>query len=157
MKLTLLNVGKTESVYLEKLIEDYSVRINRFIPFQQDFTLPPKNISRLKPDEVKKTEGELLLKKLESYDYVILLDEKGKQFSSATFAQYLQKTFNAAPKKIAFVTGGAYGFAPAVYNRSNDMISLSAMTTTHQLVRLYFTEQLYRAFTIISNHPYHNE
>lgn len=157
MKISLINVGKTDSVHLEKLIEDYSLRINRFIPFQQEFMLPLKNFSKLKPDEVKKVEGELLQKKLEGYDFIILLDERGKQFTSTEFAQYLQKVFNSAPKKIAFVTGGAYGFSPLIYKSANDKISLSKMTTTHQLIRLFFTEQLYRAFTIINNHPYHNE
>jgi 23S rRNA (pseudouridine1915-N3)-methyltransferase len=157
MKITLLNVGKTDSVYLEKLIEDYSIRINRFVPFNHEYALSPKNISKLKPEEVKKVEGELILKKVENFDYMILLDERGKQFNSTAFAQYLQKIFNSAPKKIVFVSGGAFGFTSSIYNRTNDMISLSSMTTTHQLVRLVFTEQLYRAFTIINNHPYHNE
>lgn len=157
MKLTLLNVGKTDNVHLNKLIEDYSIRINRFVSFQHDFVLPPRNISKLKPEDVKRVEGELLLKKLEYADYAVLLDERGKHFSSTDFAQFLQKVFNSGPKNIFFVTGGAFGFSPAVYQNVNNMISLSAMTTTHQLVRLMFTEQLYRAFTIMNNHPYHNE
>jgi 23S rRNA (pseudouridine1915-N3)-methyltransferase len=157
MKISLLNVGKTENGHLQSLIDDYCVRINRFASFQFDFILPSKNNSKLTPDEVKKSEGEMILKKLENVDCVILLDEKGKQFTSVAFAQYLQRIFNSAPKKITFVTGGAYGFSQPVYNRANEMISLSSMTTTHQLVRLVFAEQIYRAFTIIKNHPYHNE
>ena len=157
MKFTLLNVGKTDNANLKNLVGEYSVRINRFVPFQQDFITPSKNISKMKPDEVKRAEGELILKKADNADCLILLDEKGKQFSSLDFAQYLQKLLNSGMKNLMFVSGGAYGFSPAVYQRANDKISLSQMTTTHQLIRLIFTEQLYRAFTIINNHPYHNE
>ncbi|MBN2486907.1 MAG: 23S rRNA (pseudouridine(1915)-N(3))-methyltransferase RlmH [Bacteroidales bacterium] len=156
MKITLLNVGKTDDVCLERLIGEYAMRINKFAGFEMEYILLPKGSAKFKPDELKKAEGDALLKKMKNFDYVVLLDENGKHFNSAGFAQYLQKIFNASPKNLLFVVGGAYGFSKEVYQKTTDMLSLSSMTTTHQLVRLYFVEQLYRAFTIINNHPYHN-
>jgi 23S rRNA (pseudouridine1915-N3)-methyltransferase len=157
MKITALHVGKTENKSLEGLIQEYMPRINRYINFWHDFVMVPKNTGKLKPTDVKKTEGELILKKLESADYVILLDEHGKHYTSSAFAGHMQQLMNIGYKNIFFVTGGAYGFSDEVKKRGNELISFSSFTTTHQLIRLFFTEQLYRAFTILNNHPYHNE
>lgn len=156
MKITLLNVGKTDSKSLESLIKDYIIRTNRFISLTHEFVLPPKNIGKFKPEQVKKTEGELILKYFTPSDFVILLDEKGTEYTSVEFAGFIQKSMNKGFKNIIFVIGGAYGFSEAVYQRANHKVSFSKMTTTHQLIRLIFSEQLYRAFTIIKGHPYHN-
>ncbi len=156
MNISLLNVGKTDNKALELLIDDYIKRINRFVKYKHDFIIPPKNIGKLKPEQVKKLEGELILKYCFDTDYIILLDEKGESYTSVEFSNFIQKTMNKGYKSIVFVTGGAYGFSQPVYQRANEMISFSKMTTTHQLIRLFFSEQLYRAFTIIKGHPYHN-
>lgn len=157
MKMCLLNVGKTDNKFLESLNADYIARINHFISFTHDFIIPPKNIKKYKPSQVKKIEGDLILKKCSEADYMILLDENGKEFSSVEYSKFIQKTMNRGCRNVIFVTGGAYGFSEEVYSRADEKISMSKMTTTHQLIRLLFSEQLYRAFTIINNHPYHNE
>jgi 23S rRNA (pseudouridine1915-N3)-methyltransferase len=156
MKITALHVGKTDNKNLEALIQEYIPRINRHIQFGQEFVVVPKALSKLKPEELKKAETNLLMKKLTDADYIVLLDERGKQYSSTAFADFLQKLMNSGVKSVFFVSGGAYGFSKEMYEKSNDLLSLSAMTTTHQLIRLFFTEQLYRAITILNNHPYHN-
>lgn len=156
MKITLLNIGKTESEQLEGLIVEYVRRVNRFVPFQSEYIMQPKNIGKMKPEQLKQVEGELILKKCAGADYIVLLDEKGKQYSSETFSKQLQKNMNKGFKNIFFVTGGAFGFSQNVYTIANEKLSLSPMTTTHQLIRLFFCEQLYRAFTILKGHPYHN-
>lgn len=156
MNISLLNVGKTDSKELEVLIEDYTKRINRFVTFKYDFIITPKNIGKYKPEQVKIIEGDLILKRFSNSDYIILLDEKGKSFTSVEYSNFIQKTMNKGFRNIVFVTGGAYGFSQAVYDRADEIISFSKMTTTHQLIRLFFSEQLYRAFTIIKGHPYHN-
>lgn len=156
MRITLLNVGKTDSKPLEDLIQEYIVRTNRFIRFSHEFILPPKNIGKFKSGQVKKIEGELMVKHFEAADFVVLLDERGNEYTSVEFAGFIQKSMNKGFKHIIFATGGAYGFSEAVYSRANHKVSFSKMTTTHQLIRLVFSEQLYRAFTIIKGHPYHN-
>lgn len=155
MKINFINVGNTDSEHLKGLIADYEIRIKRFVNFQIDYVSTPRNLGKLKPADIKKSEGELILKKIEPAGIVILLDERGNQYTSQEFARYLQRLM--MNKTVYFVTGGAYGFSDDLYNRANEKLSLSKMTTTHQLVRLFFAEQLYRAFTIINNHPYHNE
>jgi len=155
VKIVFLNIGLTDSKNLLTLVNDYESRIIRFVNFQIEYIVPPRSFGKLKPTALKRAEGELILKKIESGSRVILLDEAGKQFSSQEFAHYLQREL--MNKTIYFVTGGAYGFSDEVYSRADEKISLSNMTTTHQLIRLFFTEQLYRAFTILKNHPYHNE
>ena len=156
MKIILLNTGKTDSNELNKLISIYEKRLSRFLPFEIQYVQTPKNAGRIKPAELKRQEGELLLQKINDADYIILLDEKGKQFTSNEFAQFLQGQMNKGIKKIIFISGGAYGFSEELYQKAHVKLSISKMTTTHQLIRLFFTEQLYRAFTIINNHPYHN-
>ncbi|MBP3353984.1 MAG: 23S rRNA (pseudouridine(1915)-N(3))-methyltransferase RlmH [Bacteroidales bacterium] len=155
MKLVFLMVGKTNEKYFNDAILEYEKRIKRFIPFEI-ITIPDsKGIKSA--DVLKETEGELILKQVKSDDYLILLDEKGKSFSSIKFASYAEKLLSRSDKRIIFAIGGAYGFSKGVYERADDKISLSEMTFSHQLVRVVFTEQLYRAFTIINNLPYHHE
>lgn len=156
MKITLLNVGKTDSKALETLNAEYIKRINRFIAFEHKFVIPPKNISKYKPEQVKKLEGELILKNSTEADLIILLDEKGAEYTSVEFSGFIQKIMNRGIRSVYFVTGGAYGFSSEVYEKASQKLSFSRMTTTHQLIRLMFSEQLYRAFTIIKGHPYHN-
>ncbi len=156
MKIYFVNVGKTDSKELDSLIKKYELRLKKFLPFELDYVQTPKNSGRLKTSDLKSVEGAAILKKIAQADYVILLDEKGKQFNSNDFAQFLQHKMNAGIKSLMFISGGAYGFSEEVYKMAQETLSLSKMTTTHQLVRLFFTEQLYRAFTILNNHPYHN-
>lgn len=155
MKLVFLMVGKTNEKYFTDAISEYEKRIKRFIPFEI-ITIPDsKGIKTA--EQQKTTEGELILKHAKDEDFVILMDEKGKRFTSVKFAEYVERLLCRSDKRVIFVIGGAYGFSDAVYNRADDKISLSDMTFSHQLVRVVFTEQLYRAFTIINNQPYHHE
>ncbi len=155
MKITLLAIGKTNSSEIRNIVDDYSKRINRYIKFEAVYI--ENNQQKFSDNEKQKTkEGELILKKLQSGDYLILLDERGKEFNSVQFAEQLNLLFNQSIKNICFVIGGAYGFSEEVYARSNTKISLSRMTFSHQIIRAIFTEQLYRAFTIINNEPYHH-
>lgn len=148
-------VGKTNEKYFIDAISEYEKRIKRFIPFEI-ITIPDsKGIKSA--DVLKGSEGELILKSVKDEDYVVLLDEKGKSFTSVKFAAYVERLLCRSDKRIVFVIGGAYGFSQPVYGRADDKISLSEMTFSHQLVRVVFTEQLYRAFTIINNQPYHHE
>lgn len=148
-------VGKTNEKYFIDAISEYEKRIKRFIPFKI-ITIPDsKGIKSA--DVLKGSEGELILKSVKDEDYVVLLDEKGKSFTSVKFAAYVERLLCRSDKRIVFVIGGAYGFSQPVYERADDKISLSEMTFSHQLVRVVFTEQLYRAFTIINNQPYHHE
>lgn len=148
-------VGKTNEKYFIDAISEYEKRIKRFIPFEI-ITIPDsKGIKSA--DVLKGSEGELILKSVKDEDYVVLLDEKGKSFTSVKFAAYVERLLCRSDKRIVFVIGGAYGFSQPVYERADDKISLSEMTFSHQLVRVVFTEQLYRAFTIINNQPYHHE
>jgi len=156
MKITFLCVGKTDNKHLDILINEYEGRIKKFIDFKIDYISPPRNFGKLQAKELKKAEGRLILDKVGN-DFLILLDERGKTFSSRKFAAQMQKYMNAGYRNIYFLVGGAFGFSEEVYSKANGKISLSEMTTTHQLIRLLFTEQLYRAFTILNNHPYHND
>lgn len=157
MKITILNYGKTDNRNLELLISDYLKRIKRYIPVDYVFINPPKQIYKYAPEEIKIAEGEYFQKRFASFDYLVLLDERGKQYRSVSFASHLQDLMNIGYKNICFLTGGAYGFSKSVYQLADDELSMSLMTTTHQIIRLIFIEQLYRAFTIINHHPYHNE
>ena len=155
MKITLLAIGKTNTAEIRNIVDDYSRRINRYIKFEAVYI--ENNQQKYSDNEKQKIkEGEHILKKLQSGDYLILLDERGKEFNSVQFAEQLNLLFNQSIKNICFVIGGAYGFSEEVYARSNTKISLSRMTFSHQIIRAIFTEQLYRAFTIINNEPYHH-
>ena len=155
MEIKLVVVGKTKNKELISLIEDYIKRINFFNKFQiieVNSVKTRKNNS----DEIKKIECENILKKIKKNDLFFLLDEKGKNYNSREFADFLKVRFQES-KTIVFVIGGAFGFSKDLYTKSNGLISLSKMTFSHQIIRLFFTEQLYRAFTILNNHPYHND
>lgn len=157
MNITLIQVGKTDAAYLREGIELYLKRINHYTKFDV-VTIPDlKNAAKLTRDQQVVEEGKAILAQCAAADCVVLLDEAGGQGSSTEFAGWLQKRMNAGVKRLCFVIGGPYGFSRALYARANDKISLSRMTFSHQLVRLVFAEQLYRAFTILNNEPYHHE
>ncbi|HRP53591.1 MAG TPA: 23S rRNA (pseudouridine(1915)-N(3))-methyltransferase RlmH [Fluviicola sp.] len=157
MQLTLLCVGKTGKKFLEEGEQEYISRLKHYIPFQMHLIPDVKNAKNLTEQQIKQKEGYEILSKIQSSDTLILLDEKGKSFSSTDFATYLQELFNKGGKQIYFVVGGPYGFSEAVYKRANAKISLSAMTFSHQMIRLFFIEQVYRAMTILKNEPYHHQ
>lgn len=156
MKITLILVGKTADKIYAAGIDDYSGRINHYIPFNIKIISDIKNAKNLSRNLQKEKEGELILKNIEPKDCLVLLDERGKEMRSIEFASWLENKRFAA-KQLTFVTGGPYGFSQAVYDRANEMISLSKMTFPHQMVRLVFAEQLYRACTINNKEPYHHE
>jgi len=157
MKIKLLTVGKTTNSHLIKLQEEYQNRLKYYIPF--DLTVIPelKNTKSLSISEQQEKEAHLILKQLETNDEVILLDENGKQHTSVGFSEFISKKMLASHKRMIFVVGGPYGFSERVYQRANGKISLSAMTFSHQMIRLIFVEQLYRAMTILKGEPYHHE
>ena len=156
MKATLILVGKTNEEVFVRAIADYTGRIGHYLPFNI-ITLPElKNTKKLSEALQKNREGEMILKEIQTSDTVELLDEHGKEFRSVDYAAWLQKKQNTA-KRLVFVIGGPYGFSKAVYDRANEKISLSKMTFSHQMVRLIFVEQLYRACSIIKGEPYHHE
>ena len=157
MKITLLTVGKTDKDWVKQGIDIYASRMKHYFPFSIVEIPELKNVSSLSQDQIKTKEGELILKNVKPADDVILLDERGRDFSSMEFAKVLQDKISYNGKDIIFVIGGAYGFSDAVRQRSNSKISLSKMTFSHQMVRAIFVEQLYRAFTIMKGEPYHHE
>lgn len=157
MNIKLIVVSKTDIPYLQTGIEEYVGRLRHYCDFEIIVIPALKNLGKASPEEVKEREGQLILKQLEKVDTVVLLDEHGREYTSVGFSEYLQKQMNAGTRTLAFVIGGAFGFSPAVYAAAHHKISLSQMTFNHQMVRLFFTEQLYRAFTILHHEKYHNE
>ena len=157
MKITLLVVGKTEDKYLIEGIEKYLNRLKHYIGFNLLVIPDIKNTKNLSEAQQKQKEGELILKQLSNSDQLILMDEKGKKYTSVAFANYLNKQMIGSIQHMVFVIGGPYGFDESVYKRANGSISLSDMTFSHQMVRLFFVEQLYRAFSILKGEPYHHE
>lgn len=157
MQIRLIAIGKTDNPSILKLTEEYVMRLGHYIRFEMDIIPDLKNTKSLSIPAQKEKEGELILKKLQPSDDLILLDERGKTYSSPEFSDFLQKKMNSGLKQLIFVIGGPYGFSEAVYARANGKISLSKMTFSHQMIRPFFAEQLYRAFTILSNEPYHHE
>lgn len=157
MQIKLVAIGKTDHPAIQKLVEEYASRLGFYIRF--DFEIIPdlKNTKSISELLQKEKEGELILKKIQPSDDLILLDERGKTFSSIEFSEYLQKKMNSGLKQLVLVIGGPYGFSEAVYARANGKISLSKMTLSHQMIRPFLIEQLYRAFTILRNEPYHHE
>ena len=157
MNIELLCIGKDNADAFEEALSQYVKKIKQYNNF--DIVVIPylKNTKSLSFEEQKKKEGELLLKKIAVSDFVVLLDERGREISSVEFAKFLQQKMNSGIKKLIFVIGGAYGFSEAVYQRQNAKISLSKLTFPHLMTRLIFTEQLYRAFTILHNEPYHHD
>ncbi|RYE33432.1 MAG: 23S rRNA (pseudouridine(1915)-N(3))-methyltransferase RlmH [Sphingobacteriaceae bacterium] len=157
MKITLISVGKTEEKYLLQGIDIYLKRLKHYIKLEI-LELPElKNTKGLSQDQQKTKEAELISKKLTSTDFVILLDERGQELTSLQFADLLNKRMIASTQNLVFVIGGPYGFDQTIYQRANDKLALSKLTFSHQMVRLFFAEQVYRAFTILKGEPYHHE
>ncbi len=156
MTIKLIAIGKTDSVSLQDLIKEYENRLKHYVKFELDIIPDIKNVKNLSETQQKEKEGELILKKLKATDILLLLDENGKQFGSVEFADFLQKKMNSGIKQLVLVIGGPYGFSDVVYAKAQAKISLSKMTFSHQMVRLFIIEQLYRAFTILKNEPYHH-
>ncbi len=157
MTIKLISIGKTDNAELQNLIEIYQNRLKHYIKFELDIIPDIKNSKNLSEIAQKEKEGELLLRNINESDVLILLDENGKQYSSIDFSQYLQKKMNSGIKKLVLVIGGPYGFSDAIYQKAAGKISLSKMTFSHQMVRLFVVEQIYRAFTILRNEPYHHQ
>ncbi|MFM2290456.1 MAG: hypothetical protein RIS29_269 [Bacteroidota bacterium] len=157
MKIILLVVGKSTDSNLIKLQEEYQNRLKYYIPFEMQVIPELKNTKNLSISEQTEKEADLILKQLENSDEVVLLDEKGKQYSSMGFSEFLSKKMLASHKRMIFVVGGPYGFSERVYQRANGKISLSSMTFSHQMIRVIFVEQVYRAMTILKGEPYHHE
>lgn len=157
MKITLLSVGKTDKDWVRQGLDIYVSRLKHYIPFSVVEIPELKNVSSLSKEQIKIREGELILKNVRPTDDVILMDERGRQYSSVEFAKVLQDKISYIGKDIVFVIGGAYGFSEDVYRRADSRISLSRMTFSHQMVRAIFAEQIYRAFTIMRGEPYHHE
>ena len=157
MNIKLLAIGKTDNKNLQTLIDEYTKRLGFYVKFDLEVIPDIKNAKNLSDTQQKQKEGELILAKLSATDHLVLLDENGKSFSSVGFADELQKKMNAGIKTLVFVIGGPYGFSDEVYKKANAKISLSAMTFSHQMVRLFVIEQIYRGFTILRNEPYHHQ
>jgi len=157
MKIILLSVGKINDAAYCNLINAYAKKIAHYIPFEIEIVPDIKNTKNLSEKDQRIFEGNQILKTLQPNDYIVLLDKKGKQFSSPEFARFIEKKGLMGLKRLVFVVGGPYGFSEEVYGRANEKVSLSKMTFTHEMVRLVFIEQLYRAMTILNNEPYHHE
>lgn len=157
MDIELLTVGKTGIKFVGEGLEEYTKRLKRYIPYQIVSLPDVKKASSMTEQKQKEAEGEMILSRLQTSDYVVLLDEHGREYSSMEFSSFLQKQMLAGRKKLVFVVGGPYGFSQEVYVRSDSKLSLSRMTFNHEMVRLFFTEQVYRAMTILRGEPYHHE
>ena len=157
MKISLVVIGKTDANYFSEAIREYQNRLVHYIPFEMQVIPDIKNAKNLSESQQKEKEGELILKSLQAGDYLVLLDEKGKEFTSMQFASYLEKKMHTVSRRLVFVIGGPYGFSEAVYQAASEKGSLSKMTFSHQMIRLIFVEQIYRAMTILNNEPYHHE
>ena len=156
MTIKLIAIGKTDHKALQELITEYQNRLKHYIKFELDIIPDIKNVKNLSETQQKEKEGALILKNLNATDVLVLLDENGKQYSSVDFSNFLQKKMNSGIKQLVLVIGGPYGFSNAVYQKALGEISLSKMTFSHQMVRLFVLEQVYRAFTILKNEPYHH-
>jgi len=157
MKIVLLSIGKTSEEYLIEGIAQYQKRLKHYTQFELIEIPNIKKAQNFSKNELIKKEGELILNKIQSFDYLVLLDDKGQGFTSVKFSNKVQQWMLSGKKRLVFVIGGAYGFSDIVYQRGNEKLSLSKMTFSHQMVRLFFVEQIYRAYTILNNEPYHHE
>lgn len=157
MKINIWFIGKTDEDYLSIGIEKYAKKLSHYIPTEVVVIPNPKAGSQTDKLAIKRLEGELILKKLQSEDFLVLLDEKGKRFTSMEFSEVLNGYMNRGLKRVVFLIGGAFGFSPEVYARANAKLSLSDMTFSHQMIRLFLLEQLYRGYSILRNEPYHNQ
>ena len=157
MKIVLAVVGKTTNGYLRQGIDEYTSRLSHYIPFSIEYIDDVKNTRNLSEQQQKTAEGKSILAMLDKGDYVVLLDEHGKEFTSVQFSKHIEKRVASGARRMVLVVGGPYGFSQDVYDRANELLSLSKMTFPHEMIRLIFTEQLYRAMTIINHEPYHHE
>jgi 23S rRNA (pseudouridine1915-N3)-methyltransferase len=157
MKITLLAIGKTNTKYLQEGIEQYIKRLSHYIPFEFKILPDVKTTKGLTQEKQKEMEGQMFLNCIQSGDVVVLLDEKGKEMTSREFSVYLDKKMVTVAKNLIFVIGGPYGFSQEMYNRANEKLSLSKMTFSHEMIRLFFIEQIYRAMTILKGEPYHHD
>lgn len=157
MKVCLLVIGKTDASYIREGIAEYEKRLKRYIPYEMKMLADVKNAKNMTETVQKEKEGELLLEQLQAGDYVVLLDERGREYTSVGFSEFVAQKMLIGIKRLVFVIGGPYGFAEAVYRRGQEKISLSKMTFSHQMIRMIFAEQLYRAMTIMKGEPYHHE
>lgn len=157
MDILLLTIGKTTTSYIQTGIEEYCKRLKRYVPFSIKNLADVKNARKLTESQQKEEEGKLILGELSSSDHVVLLDERGDMLTSRGFSDFLQKGMLGGRKRMVFVVGGPYGFSPSVYSRANSLLSFSRMTFSHEMIRLFFTEQLYRAMTILKGEPYHHD
>jgi len=157
VKIQLIVVGKTNQHFVKQGLDEYCSRLTHYYPFELEIIPDIKNTKHFSVEQQKEKEGELILQSFQAGDCIVLLDERGKEFTSITFAEYIEKKVHTGLKRLVFVIGGAYGFSPSVYERANEKIALSKMTFPHQMIRLIFIEQLYRAMTILHNEPYHHE
>ncbi len=156
MKVSCWFIGKTAFPYLKEGMAVYEKRLGHYLPFESVILPDVKNAGKMKTEQLKKEEAKIVLSKVKSEDYLVLLDEKGRQYSSVEFAQFLEKRLQASHRRLIFLVGGAFGFAPELYERAQAKLSLSKMTFSHQMVRLFFLEQVYRAMTILRGEKYHN-
>ena len=156
MKICLLVIGKTDAAYIREGIEEYEKRMGKYVNYEMKVLSDVKNSKHMSEEVQKEKEGELLLEQLQTGDFVVLLDEKGKQLNSVEFSTYVAQKMQLGIKRMVFIIGGPYGFTGKVYERGNDKISLSKITFSHQMVRMIFIEQLYRAMTIWKGEPYHH-
>lgn len=157
MKIILLTIGKTKNRFIREGLEEYLKRLSRYVDFEIIELPDVKNAGRVSKDEQKDAEGRILISNLTQSDHVVLLDERGKQFTSIEFASRIETIMASGKKRLVLVIGGPYGFSKAVYDRTYELLSLSKMTFNHEMVRLFVTEQTYRAMTILRNEPYHHE
>ncbi len=157
MKIVLLMVGKTTESYYTQAIDEYVGRLKHYISFESEVIPELKKTKNLQTELQKEREGELIKKALKQGDYIVLLDEKGKEFTSVGFSDYIAMKQQKVSKRLVFIIGGPYGFSEEMYGLANEKISLSKMTFSHQMIRILFVEQLYRAMTILSGEPYHHE
>ncbi len=157
MEIELLTIGKTSIRFVEDGIAEYSRRLKHYIPYSIKSLPDVKNASKMDQAKQKDAEGEKIFDVISNSDFVVLLDERGKQYSSIEFSAFLEKQMISGRRKVIFVVGGPYGFSKPVYDRADSLLSLSKMTFNHEMVRLFFTEQIYRAMTILRGEPYHHE
>jgi 23S rRNA (pseudouridine1915-N3)-methyltransferase len=157
MKIKLLAIGKTDNKNLIALIDEYQNRLKHYVKFELEIIPDVKNVKNLSEVQQKEKEGKLILSKIQNTDQLVVLDDKGNTYTSIQFSKYLQKKMNSGIKQLVLAIGGPYGFSEAVYKKSSGKISLSEMTFSHQMIRLFVVEQLYRGFTILKNEPYHHE
>ena len=157
MKITFLNIGKNNDKEIQKLIERYVSRISHYVKFEQKILPDVRQSKSLSTEKQKEIEGKSILNVIGEGCFVVLLDERGKQYTSRGFAEMIERHLIRGTRELVFVVGGPYGFSEQVYDRADDMLSLSKMTLTHEMVRLFFTEQVYRAFTIIKGENYHHD